>query len=748
MLKVRVEGPYYGTYSLSAVNANLAIALAKHDFVEVSISATSAENWRRDAVAEKDLQKLGVIYKDMRDQNYKPDVVIRNSWPITHDYLAKDALKIRWFAWEETVVPIEIIKGFNESYDVVAAKSKFVQDALVNSGLTTISTVVPDACVLPVKYVDPLDNNYVNFLHVSSCFPRKAPDVLIKAYLKSFTAKDKVILTIKTFDNPHNEIRKLIEEFREETNSDAKINLIVQDLPDHDLVNLFNTCHYLVFPSRGEGYGLPVAEAHAVGRPTIIPKSSSLAELFIDNIDYAIEFTPAFADTHVSSAGSLWFEPDIDSLVTCFKQAYDDYFSGVYKKKIRMLKDRENTSTWDIAAEKLFNCIDNFKKFKPKKFPEKLCIISSFSQVCGLATYLECLLAHFPKNFKKPQDITILAPIIDGKEEGSIEDVYVDGIGKIKIIRVWHYWGDVFTPIKKYINNYLPDAVIIQHHTGFFSPNQLNLILDHLNKLEIKNITTLHSYFPEDIPDGQGDYIKLVKAQENKSSKILVHSLREYIKNFSATNFDLFPHGYASSNEYAELRPNGEDSNSNSYVVSSFGFLRRHKGVRELLEAWPFVLKREPNAKLILLCSEFPSDDSKLEVKECKDMIESLELGGSVYLDTSFHDLDVIEAILGYSDVVVFPYLKINEGASGAVRAAITAHSAIICSDNELFDEFGDAILKSDISPKVFADNIVSVIHDREKREMLRYEAKKLEKSLSWDNVALRYWSFFLEKKI
>jgi glycosyltransferase involved in cell wall biosynthesis len=48
---------------------------------------------------------------------------------------------------------------------------------------------------------------------------------------------------------------------------------------DGDLAPLYRACHWHVFPSKYEGFGLPVAEALACGAPTITTNASSLPEV-------------------------------------------------------------------------------------------------------------------------------------------------------------------------------------------------------------------------------------------------------------------------------------------------------------------------------------------------------------------------------------------------------------------------------------------------------------------------------------
>jgi glycosyltransferase involved in cell wall biosynthesis len=75
---------------------------------------------------------------------------------------------------------------------------------------------------------------------------------------------------------------------------------------DADLAPLYRACHFHVFPSKYEGFGLPVAEAMGCGAPTITTTASSLPEVAGD----AAVLIPA---------------DDLDALSDAMKKlAYDD----------------------------------------------------------------------------------------------------------------------------------------------------------------------------------------------------------------------------------------------------------------------------------------------------------------------------------------------------------------------------------------------------------------------------------------
>ncbi len=107
------------------------------------------------------------------------------------------------------------------------------------------------------------------FLHISSAFPRKGVDVLLEAYFDAFDSRSDVSLILKTFPNPHNEVEGILERLRAGHPNPPDVRWIDRDLEDREIEALYGLADCYVHPARGEGFGLPVAEAMAAGVPVI-----------------------------------------------------------------------------------------------------------------------------------------------------------------------------------------------------------------------------------------------------------------------------------------------------------------------------------------------------------------------------------------------------------------------------------------------------------------------------------------------
>ena len=125
----------------------------------------------------------------------------------------------------------------------------------------------------PARLPFALPKRKFRILHVSSCFPRKGTDVLLKAYAEAFAgdskAEEEVCLIIKTHDNPHNTIAADVAALQADHPILPPIVVETTDLSPAQLQRLYKKANLLVAPSRAEGFCLPIAEAVLAGTPVL-----------------------------------------------------------------------------------------------------------------------------------------------------------------------------------------------------------------------------------------------------------------------------------------------------------------------------------------------------------------------------------------------------------------------------------------------------------------------------------------------
>ena len=108
--------------------------------------------------------------------------------------------------------------------------------------------------------------------------PRKNVDGLIRAFASLPIEKRKKLQLAIVHDLPDEHRKRMHEAVRNAGLTEDEV-VFTGFMSDEDLVALYNLCAVFVFPSKYEGFGLPVLEAMACGAPVITSNASSLPEV-------------------------------------------------------------------------------------------------------------------------------------------------------------------------------------------------------------------------------------------------------------------------------------------------------------------------------------------------------------------------------------------------------------------------------------------------------------------------------------
>lgn len=148
--------------------------------------------------------------------------------------------------------------------------------------------------------------------------------------------------------------------------------------------------------------------------------------------------------------------------------------------------------------------------------------------------------------------------------------------------------------------------------------------------------------------------------------------------------------------------------------IGTFGFLRPHKGIGNLIEAMAIVRQVYPKAVLNAFCSLYPSDDSRQEYARCQGLIAEHNLQECVLLDTTHHSMETTLKVLSGSVLNVLPYQDSNEGASGAASACLGARRPLLTSHSRIFKPLNGVVYRcTDANPKGLALSILNMLANR-----------------------------------
>ena len=252
-----------------------------------------------------------------------------------HDFF--QGTNIQWIVFESTIIAENILSVLQEA-DQVWVPSVWGRKTLIDNGISVERIYIVPEGVNPDQYyavgINKPDSRPTRFLFVGKYEDRKSCRELLEAWHQAWDNDPSVELIIKTnyfVDYP---------EKQEQLNQHivdlgiTNVQVIWGELSSDDMITLYRSCDIFVFPTKGEGWGLPLIEAAAMGLPLITtfysaprdflqPISSSC--LFVDYDIKPID-CPEFKKFYTSTNGSWgdWAHPRVDSLARRMRQAVDE----------------------------------------------------------------------------------------------------------------------------------------------------------------------------------------------------------------------------------------------------------------------------------------------------------------------------------------------------------------------------------------------------------------------------------------
>ena len=694
----RIEGPFDSSYSLALVNREIARALQGLSH-EVALHSTEGPgDFTPDpAFLKANPDLAGMVERSHEVSPLDADIVSRNLYPPRVADMTGRQNYLHAYGWEESGFPFEWISDFNLSLQGMTVMSKHVRKILIDNGLC-VPVEVSSLGVDHWERVQP-DHGYVlqaksfRFLHVSSCFPRKGADVMLRAYGKAFRARDNVTLVIKTFKNPHNEIHLWLQQARQDDADFPDVQIIEGDLTDAQLKSLYGQCQALVAPSRAEGFGLPMAEAMLSGLVVITTGWSGQIDFCTQDTAWLIDYTFAQAKSHFGLFSSVWAEPDEPHLTQLMRQVYE---TPEPARRMRAEAGRRlllEQFTWSQAANKMAQSAATWSASRKRTQPN-IGWITTWNTKCGIATYSEHLIRQMPET------VHVLAARADALQ--SPDDDHVT--------RCWDQGGqDTLESLAEAVEQHHLNVLVVQFNYGFFHFEHFARFVNQQIDAGRKIIVVLHA--TTDPAHATDKKLSQLVPILGRCHRLLVHAIPDLnrLKSYGLVdNVTLFPHGIL---DHDAKHPSGF-SRGRTFTIATFGFFLPHKGLIETIRAMPLLRTKGLDARLIMLNAEYPVSESTILVDQAKQVITQLGLEQSVTLRTEFMADEAILARLAEADLIVFPYQDTGESASGAVRYGIASGRPVATSPQAIFDDIASlAFTLPAATPEGIAQGIQEIAH-------------------------------------
>jgi glycosyltransferase involved in cell wall biosynthesis len=172
--------------------------------------------------------------------------------------------------------------------------------------------------------------------------PRKAPDLLLQAFVEEFRPSEPVLLALLTYNAPPAALKRILGRL------EGNKNIRVIPAPIVEIGAFYRSLNCYISCTAGEGYGQTLAEAMACGVPTIGSRHSGNLDFMTDENSYLVGvggWTPSD-----ENPGQRWKLPKVDEMRVALRAVYDIWERGEANLRARRATSlRKQLTPWHAS---------------------------------------------------------------------------------------------------------------------------------------------------------------------------------------------------------------------------------------------------------------------------------------------------------------------------------------------------------------------------------------------------------------
>jgi glycosyltransferase involved in cell wall biosynthesis len=323
-------GSFFEHTSLARINRELAAACLDSQKLDLCLEPSSPS-----ALLPRIVTRGEQLVRALLRHPGRLDLTIRHQWP--PDFTAPSRGKLAVIIpWEYGAIPRVWLDQIAKNVDELWVPSRFVHDVFRRAGVSIPVEVIPNGIDPNVFYPEgptlrPQGSRSFVFLFVGGAIRRKGVDLLLEAYQAAFDPGEDVSLVLNVSSSAgayqHN---SLLQQLQNVANDPASphVQPLLDSLDDATLASLYRGCDAFVLPYRGEGFGMPLLEAIACGKPVITTALGPSRDFCSEETAYLISADEEEVPDEPPPLGPLvgnftWFKPDFAELVRTLRHVYE-----------------------------------------------------------------------------------------------------------------------------------------------------------------------------------------------------------------------------------------------------------------------------------------------------------------------------------------------------------------------------------------------------------------------------------------
>jgi len=374
-------------------------------------------------------------------------------------------------------------------------------------------------------------------------------------------------------------------------------------------------------------------------------------------------------------------------------------------------------------------------------YPRKVAVIGNFiPRQCGIATFTTDLITAMVQENPEGEHWAV---VMNDRPEGYRYPPRVRFEIDLHSLIQYRLAAD-------FLNMNRVEVVSLQHEYGIFGGADGDYILELLGNLRTPVVTTLHTVLQEPT-EGQATVIKRIA---QISDRLVVMSRRavDILRSVYAVppeKVAFIPHGihdvpFVDPNFYKDQY--GVEGRK---VILTFGLLSPGKGIENMIDALPAIVKEHPDAVYIVLGATHPHvkrDQGEAYRLSLQRRARELGVADHLIFHNRFVDLTELCEFLGAADVYVTPYLNREQIVSGTLAYALGCGKAVVSTPYWYAEEMladGRGRLVPFRDPAALAQEVNYLLRREVERHAMRKRAYTYCREMVWKEVARQYLSLF-----
>lgn len=359
---------------------------------------------------------------------------------------------------------------------------------------------------------------------------------------------------------------------------------------------------------------------------------------------------------------------------------------------------------------------------------------------CGIATFTADICEAIAAEF--PQAQCIVGSVNDRPEGYDYSERVRFEIAEKEL--------DSYRRAAEFLNINNVEVISLQHEFGIYGGAAGSHILEFLREVRMPVVTTLHTV----LRDPNDEQRAVMQQLDALSQRFIVMAERgrdflETVYGIAPEKIDLIPHGvidmpFIDSNFFKDLfHVEGKT------VLLTFGLLSPNKGIENVINAMPTILKQHPDVVYIVLGATHPhliAEEGEVYREKLQQLACDLGVANSIIFHNDFVTLEELKEFIGAADIYITPYLNEAQITSGTLAYTFGAGKALISTpywhaQELLAEERG--ILVPFADSQAIADGVNYFLSNPTLMTAMRKRAWKAGREMIWPVVARRYMESF-----